>query len=111
MENLYGRTMKYQLVLQFCGDSLADYDAMIALEDALIEQLRGIAEVDGHDMGSGEWNIFIFTSDPAATFHRARPLLERRHQLQSVTAAFRELEGEQFKLIWPEDSDEEFRVK
>lgn len=111
MENLYERVMKYQLVLPFCGDSLADYDAMITLEDALIDQLRGIAKVDGHDMGSGERNIFILTSDPAGSFHRARPLLVRRHQLQSVTAAFREIEGEQFKLIWPEDSDEEFRVK
>ena len=99
--------MKYQLVFQFRGDSLADYDAMIALEDALIEQLRGTAKVDGHDMGSGERNIFIFTSDPAATFHRARPVFERGHQLES---AYREVGGEEFTVIWPEGSGEEFRV-
>jgi hypothetical protein len=102
--------MKYQLVFQFRGDSLADYDAMIALEDALIEQLRGTAKVDGHDMGSGERNIFIFTPYPTATFHRARPVLERRHQLESVTAAYREVEGEQYTVIWPEGSREKFRV-
>ena len=28
--------MRYQLVLQFAGDSLANYDAMIALENVLI---------------------------------------------------------------------------
>ncbi len=60
--------MKYQLVLQFRGDTLADYDAMIALEDRLREELTHSANVDGHDCGAGEANIFIFTSDPKATF-------------------------------------------
>ena len=60
----------YQLVLQFCGDSLQDLDELIALEDELIEQLGDSADVDGHDVGSGETNIFIFTSDPKQTFER-----------------------------------------
>ena len=68
----------YQLVLQFRGDSLDDYDAMIRLEDDLIAELQGVAEVDGHDMGSGEANIFILTSDPRRTLERAKPVLKRR---------------------------------
>ena len=102
--------MDYQLVLQFRGDSLQDLDATVALEDDLIEELGDSAGVDGHDVGSGETNIFILTSDPAVTFHRARPVLERRQQLQSVTAAYREVEGQQFTVIWPEGSHEKFRV-
>src|SRR5216117_1999501 len=102
--------MKYQLVLQFSGDTLAVYDAMIALEDALIEQLRGTAKVVGHDMGSGERNIFIFTSDPAGTFDSAKPVLARTQRLQAVTAAYRRVDGEQFTVIWPEGSTNEFRV-
>jgi hypothetical protein len=102
--------MDYQLVLQFRGDSLRDLDATVALEDELIEELGDAADVDGHDVGSGETNIFIFTSDPAATFHRARPVLERRQQLQAVTAAYREVEGEQFTVLWPEGSRREFSV-
>src|SRR5438093_4411286 len=97
--------------VQFRGDSLDDFDAMVALEEELIEQLGDSADVDGHDVGSGETNIFIFTSDPAATFRRARPVLERRQQLQSVTVAYREGEGEQFTVIWPEGTLTEFRVK
>jgi hypothetical protein len=31
--------VKYQLTLQFRGDSLSDYDAMIALEQELTEKL------------------------------------------------------------------------
>ena len=78
--------MDYQLVLQFRGDSLGDLDATVALEDELIEELGDAADVDGHDVGSGETNIFIFTFDPAAAFHRARSVPERREQLQAVTA-------------------------
>jgi hypothetical protein len=60
--------LKYQLTLQFRGDSLDDYDAMIALEAELTAELGDSADVDGHDCGSGETNIFIFTRDPSATF-------------------------------------------
>jgi hypothetical protein len=102
--------MKYQLTLQFRGDALDDYDAMVALEDELTEALGDSADVDGHDCGSGETNIFIFTSDPAATFHRVRPVLERTRHLQAVTAAYREVDGERYTVIWPEGSQREFTV-
>ncbi len=102
--------MDYQLVFQFRGASLADFDAMIALEDELTEELGDSAHVDGHDVGSGETNIYIITSDPAATFRRAKPVLERRQQLQEVTAAFRQIKGERYSIIWPEGSRAEFRV-
>lgn len=102
--------MRYQLVLQFRGDSLADYDQMIAIEDRLIEALGDSADVDGHDAGSGETNIFILTSDPAATFRQARPVLQSMDQLKGVRAAFRDVDGEQFTVIWPEGSTREFTV-
>jgi len=102
--------MQYQLTLQFRGDSLDDYDAMIALEKDLTEQLGDSADVDGHDCGSGETNIFIFTLDPTATFQRVKPVLERTRHLQAVTAAYREVDGDQYTVIWPEGSQSEFRV-
>jgi len=102
--------VRYQLTLQFRGDSLDDYDAMIALEDELTEELGDSADVDGHDVGSGETNIFILTSDPAATFHRVRPLLERTQHLRSVTAAYRQVDEQCYTVIWPEGSEKEFTV-
>ena len=96
--------MRYQLVLQFRGDSLADYDQMIALEDRLIEALGDSADIDGHDTGSGETNIFIFTSDPVATFRQTQPVLQSMDQLKGVTAAFRDVQGVPFTLLWPEGS-------
>ena len=98
--------MRYQLVLQFRGDSLADYDEMVAIEDRLIEDLGQSAKVDGHDCGSGETNIFIFTSDPTATFWRVRQTLQREGRLQSVTAAYREADGESYTVLWPEGQRE-----
>ena len=102
--------MRYQLVLQFRGGSLADYDQMIAVEDRLIEALSDSADVDGHDAGSGETNTFIFTSDPVATFRQAQPVLHSMDQLKAVTAAFRDVDGEQFTVIWPEGSTPKFTV-
>jgi hypothetical protein len=102
--------MKYQLVLQFRGDSLSDYGTMVALEDRLIENLGHSAKVDGHDCGSGETNIFIHTSDPAATFWRVREMLKQEGRLAAVRAAFRDIEGEDFTMLWPEGLQEQFKV-
>ena len=102
--------MDYQLVLQFHGDTMQDYDAMVALEDELITKLGDSADVDGHDVGSGETNIFIFTSDPEETFHQVRPVLERRQSLQAVTVAFRPVDGEHYTVIWPKGSQKEFVI-
>jgi hypothetical protein len=39
-----------------------------------------------------------------------RPVLEGTGQLQAVTAAYREIDGERYTVIWPEGSRREFRV-
>jgi hypothetical protein len=103
--------MKYELVLQFRGDSIEDYDTMIALEDALIETLRSSARVDGHDMGSNERNIFIFTPNPRQTFERAKTVLERENCLHAATAAYRPIDGEDYIVLWPEGFKEVFTIR
>lgn len=102
--------MQYQLTLQFRGDSFGAYDAMIALEEALAKVLPDFADVDGHDVGSDETNIFIVTTDPAATFDLVRPVLQQMGHLRMVTAAYREIDGERYTVIWPEVSPTPFRV-
>ncbi len=52
--------MMYEPVPKFGADTLADFDAMVALEDRLIEDLGHSANVDGHDCGSGETKHFHF---------------------------------------------------
>ena len=83
---------------------------MIALEDDLIAELQGLAKVDGHDMGSGQANIFILTSDPRGILERAKPVLKRRKCLEIMAAAYRTVGGENYTMIWPEGSTDEFRV-
>jgi hypothetical protein len=102
--------MDYQLILQFRGDSIEDYDATVALEEELIERLGDSADVDGHDCGSGETNIFIITMNPAATFRKITPVLKKAKRLDSCTVAYRKIDGEQYTVIWPEGSKKKFTV-
>ena len=102
--------MRCQLVLQFRSAALCDIDAIAELEDCLTVQLAGVAEVDGHDVGSGEVNIFIFTPDPIGTFSAIRPFLERAGLLDSAAVAYRPIDGGAYTTLWPEHSAEMFRV-
>jgi hypothetical protein len=101
--------MQHQLVLQFAADTISDYDALIAIENQLIAAL-GESAVDGHDMGSGEANIFILTSDPEKTFRQLAPVLERTGHMPAVTAAYRRTDEDRYHILWPENSSREFSV-
>lgn len=95
---------EYQLVLQFQGDAPADYDEMIAIENMLIEKF-GEDEVDGHDIGTGVTNIFIHTHDPLDRFERAKSVIAGSPGFVEMRAAYRNLDGETFTVIWPEDAE------
>jgi hypothetical protein len=101
--------MRYQLVLQFEAETLADYDSLVAMETQLIGVL-GEGAVDGHDMGSGEANIFIHTTDPQDTFRRLIPVLERTGHISRVTAAYRRTDGDRYHVLWPANSSRQFSV-
>lgn len=100
----------HQLVLQFQGDELETLDAVVALENQLIGQLTDAAIVDGHDIGSGETNIFIITTDVEATFHLIKPVLERADLLQVAVVASRPIGDEKYRVIWPRGSRRGFQV-
>lgn len=95
--------MDKQLVIQFTGRSLADYDKLIEVETALEERLGSDVDVDGHDFGSTEMNIFIFTSDVEKTFLRVKEILDSFSLLEDMRAACRDLkdESEVFTILWP----------
>jgi hypothetical protein len=103
--------MRYQLVLQMQGDSPAQYDALISLHDRLSGALDDSCDVDGYDIGSGESNIFILTEDPRQAFEQSRPVLESASLLGSVCAAFRDLEEDDYTVIWPPEHKGGFAVK
>ena len=100
----------HQLVLQFAGDSLDDFDELVALEDRLIECLGDVALVDGHDIGSGERNIFILCSDLNGVFALLEPVLAQARVLDTVVVASRPIDREEYAVIWPVGYNAAFHI-
>ena len=97
------------LVLQWPGSKIEDYDYLIELENALIERCGTEAQIDGHDAADGEMNIFIRTADPKRVFESVIPMLKDKHLWLDVRAAYRDIEGSTYTVIWP-DGLRTFRV-
>jgi hypothetical protein len=93
--------MRYQLVLQFEANTMADFDQLVTLEDKLIEELGSVATIDGHDFGSGEFNIFVLTDDPPTTFSAAHRVVTSRGVQHVMRAAYRELAADDYVVLWP----------
>ena len=81
--------------------TIGDYDDMIRFEDAIAKGLGALGKVDGHDAGSGEMNIFLYTDDPGAIFERIKPLAEGMGLLTTLVAAYRETDGEEYVVVYP----------
>src|SRR5262245_32988364 len=92
----------HQLVIQFPQSAFSDFDDLGEYEEALIDSLGDAHDVDGHDIGSGEVNFFVFTDDPTIALHaiadaQSGALLSH----PDVRAAVRLLDGEDYEPLWP----------
>jgi hypothetical protein len=97
--------MRAQLVLQFKTDEdLGSFDKLIRFEEALCSLVGDTDEVDGHDSGSGEMNIFILTDDPVATFNLVQQTDESIRPSKEMRAAYRVLGSEDYVCLWPPGS-------
>jgi len=76
---------------------------MIDVENTLMADVGDVALVDGHDAGSGEVNIFLLTDHPRRAFQRAKELLEAGNAMNGLRAAFRDLDGDEYEIVWPTD--------
>ena len=103
--------MKYQLVVQFAGPDELDLDAVVALEEELARHVPAGDEVDGHDIGVGEANIFIRTPDPVRTFAAVAPILRSRSPAASWAAAYRAERSDEYVRNWPAGSTDPFVVQ
>ena len=63
--------MKYQLVLQFQAEGPQDFEDLEVLEKLIAKTLPADSDLDGHDFGSGEFNIFVLTDRPQESFRSA----------------------------------------
>lgn len=95
--------MRYQLVLQWPAKSIDDYDTMIEIENVLSGKLSGDSEVDGHDAGTGEMNIFIHTNEPVGAFTEVKAALGTRDFWVDARVAYREIAKSEYTILWPKD--------
>ena len=95
---------KYQLVVQVNGVGSEDFDWLVQWENDLAMQLPPSVDVDGHDFGSGEFNIFILTSDPTARFRKVQEFVAIRPLPNAMAAAYREIDSDEYIVLWPPHS-------
>ena len=76
---------------------------MVALEETIMKNLGNLGNVDGHDAGSGEVNIFILTDHPKPAFDRIKELLGTRDFMPDLKVAFRLLGNDKFIILHPTD--------
>jgi hypothetical protein len=88
-----------ELVLQLPGHSLKDYDALIELENRIAARIGTLGQVDGHDMGVGEMNIFIHTDYPKLAFRQITAVIGTKDFMPELKAAFRSIGGDDFTVI------------
>jgi len=100
---------EYQLVLEFHGDDLENFDRVIALATKLEEELES-GEVDGHDVGGGIVNIFIDTREPRQCFKEAMRIISGLEP-KPHAAGYRDYEEEDYVRLWPENDTSPFELK
>ncbi|MGC4089427.1 MAG: hypothetical protein QM756_16370 [Polyangiaceae bacterium] len=97
--------MKYMLVLQWPALGLQSLDALVEIEDTLRGSLARGHAVDGHDMGTGEANIFIVTKNPRAAFSSVRDILSGNDCWRLMRSGYRSLKTDEYSPLWPEALD------
>lgn len=94
---------RYQLILQLPEYTIPDFKTLIAIEAELVAVLAAQHEVDGQDVGSGTINYFVYTCNPAGAFRQAQGVFAKRKLLDKLRAAYREVVGEVFTNLWPQE--------
>jgi hypothetical protein len=95
--------MEYLLVLQLpSSSSLGEYDLLISLEEAIRESIGDYAIVDGHDIGSGEMNIFLFTENPKLAFEQIKRMPSVAVHILEMNVGYREINEDEYKPLYPE---------
>ena len=98
-------------MIQFPQSAFPEFDELVQYEDTLIAVLADGHDVDGHDIGSGEVNFYVFTDDPAIALDAIRD--EGDGSLLShpqARVAARLVDGEDYESLWPVGDDRDFTI-
>ena len=104
-----------QLVLQFRIDghgTVIDFDHIVRVEDELDAALRTsrAGSVDGHDIGSGQMNIFLIVKNWEDGISFMEQYLSNQQWADAVILARRSDDGSS-DVIWPRDFKGTFAIK
>jgi hypothetical protein len=99
----------YQLVIEFEGDELDNYDRVVALEEDLRGTLKDVL-VDGHDVGQGIVNIFIHCDEPQKCFEEAMRVISGSEPGPSG-AGYRRLDEDDYLRTWPNGDSSPFVLR
>lgn len=88
--------------MQWLSDSSSlNYDKLLEIEELLEEKLSDESEVDGHDIGSEQMNIFIFTDNPLRSVEHVKAILGKHKSWEAIRVAYRETNGNKYTILWP----------
>ena len=97
--------MEYLLVLLLPpSSSLREYDLGISHEESIRAGIGDFASVDGHDIGSGEMNIFFFNEKPKLTFERINVMPSVANHMSNMKVGYREVAEDEYTPLYPEVS-------
>ena len=104
-----------QLIVQFKIDgngSSEDLDLIVQIEEELDTLFREghVAVVDGHDIGSGEMNVFVQVARWKPCVEGLLAHMEEATWAGRATAAGRRADGT-YEVIWPKHFTDEFSIK
>jgi len=87
-------------VIQFPEELFASHDEVVAFEQRIGSYLPATCELDGHDIGSGTTNFFIYTAYPVAAYKILLRVSTRATQAK-MRIAYRSTAGSTFTNLWP----------
>ena len=102
--------MRYLLIIQFPESFFASIDDVLSFEHQLNTAMPKTCDVDGHDVGSGTTNFFVFTNAPLAAFKNFRKYLGTNKVEKNLRVSYREVDGEAYTNLWPFRDSRPFAV-
>jgi hypothetical protein len=92
--------MDYQLVLQFKTTDPEEIDWLLTIQEDLHSMFGDRHLVDGNDIGQGKLNIIIHTNYPLDAFEESKEAFDGS-DLEKMIAAYRKMNDDEYKVIWP----------
>lgn len=92
--------MIFQITIKFEASTLDDFDEKIIWETKLIELLGDRHEVDGHDFGEGEMNIYVHSEAPKQAFELIKSSSLWNPEASCIEVTYRSINSEISKLLW-----------